>query len=158
MAKTDEAALRQIESDYEKACNAWVRELARMWGQDYMEGCWIGDEPGGVYDFNGECPLDMQDIIYIVRNGITYDQASDWQEYVSWIAGYEEYGYEVPTLREYVEYLVPLLDQEARQRIDEGRKHMEDLKADFARLCGEELAKARREFADSQNMTRNVKD
>ena len=157
MAKTDEAALRQIESDYEKACNAWVRELARMWGQDYMEGYWIGDEPGGVYDFNGECPLDMQDIKYIVRNGITYDQASDWQEYVSWITGYEEYGYEVPTLREYVEYLVPLLDQEARQRIDEGRKHVEELKAAFASLCDEELAKARREFADSRDMPGHVK-
>ena len=158
MEKTDNAVLAQLEENYEKACNAWVRELARMWGQDYMEGYWIGDEPGGVYDFNGECPLDMQDIIYIVRNGITYDQASDWQEYVSWISDYEEYGYETPTLREYVEYLVPLLDQEARERIDKARARLELLKDDLVRLCKEELEHAQTQFTDQRNMKRHVED
>ena len=158
MEKTDSAVLAQLEENYEKACNAWVRELARMWGQDYMEGYWIGDEPGGIYDFNGECPLDMQDIIYIVRKGITYAQASDWQEYVSWISDYEEYGYETPTLREYVEYLVPLLDQEARQRIDKARARLELLKDDLVRLCKEELGHAQTQFTDQRNMKRHVED
>jgi hypothetical protein len=158
MVKTDKAALRQIESDYEKACNAWVRELARMWGQDYMEGYWIGDEPGGVYDFNGECPLDMQDIIYIVRNGINYEQASDWQEYAGWITEYEEYGFEVPTLREYVEYLVPLLDGEAQLRIIAKRREIDKMKDELFLICDDEIAKARTRLADSQNMTRHVKD
>ena len=158
MEKTDSAVLAQLEENYEKACNAWVRELARMWGQDYMEGYWIGDEPGGIYDFNGECPLDMQDIIYIVRKGITYAQASDWQEYVSWISDYEEYGYETPTLREYVEYLVPLLDEDARERIDKARARLELLKDDLVRLCKEELGHAQTQFTDQRNMKRHVED
>ena len=158
MEKTDSAVLAQLEENYEKACNAWVRELARMWGQDYMEGCWIGDEPGGIYDFCGELPLSMCDIRYIVRKGITYAQASDWQEYVSWISDYEEYGYETPTLREYVEYLVPLLDEDARERIDKARARLELLKDDLVRLCKEELGHAQTQFTDQRNMKRHVED
>lgn len=158
MAKTDDAVLAQLEENYEQACNAWVRELDRMWEIDGREGRWIGDEAGGVYDLVGEMPLGMQDIKYIVRNGITYDQASDWQEYVSWISDYEEYGYETPTLREYVEYLVPLLDQEARQRIDKARARLELLKDDLVRLCKEELGHTQTQFTDQRNMKRHVEE
>ena len=149
MAKTNEAALRQIESNYEKACNAWVVELARIWDINCRAGYWIGGEPGGVYDLNGEWTLGMQDIKYIVRNGITYEQASAWQEYVSMVSEYEKYGYEIPSLREYVEYRVPLLDSESQQRIVAKHRQIEEMKDELVRLCDEEMAKARARFADS---------
>ena len=158
MEKTDSAVLAQLEENYEQACNAWVMELERMWEIDGREGHWIGDEAGGVYDLVGEMQLGLQDIKYIVRNGITYDQASDWQEYVSWISDYEEYGYETPTLREYVEYLVPLLDEDARERIDKARARLELLKDDLVRLCKEELGHAQTQFTDQRNMKRHVEE
>ena len=158
MTKTDKAALRQIESDYKKACNAWVNELAKMWVMDDQTGYWIGDDVGGVYDLNGDWPLDMRDIIYIVRNGITYDQASDWQDYVSWIADYEDLGYEQPTLREYVENLVPLFDVQAQNRIAAKRQEIDEMKDELVRICNEEMAKARTQFIDRQNMTRHVEE
>lgn len=159
MAKTKESVLRQLEENYEKACNAWVVELARLWGMgNIARGNWIGDDVGGVFDFDGAWMLSMRDIQYIVRKGITLEQAADWQDYASWITDYEKFGYEVPTLREYVEYLVPLLDQEARQRLDKGRQHIEDLKDELFRLCDEELEKARTQFLDRLNMRRHIDD
>ena len=147
MEKVKDAVLRQLEEDYEKACNAWVEELARMWDVDVLAGGgWFAGEPGGIFDFDGELSLAMRDIKYAVRNGVTRDQTADWQEYTSWISDYEEYGFASPTLREYVEYLVPLLDQEARDRIDRGRERIEELKTELARLCREEADAARIHF------------
>lgn len=147
MEKTKDAVLRQLEENYERACNAWVEELARMWDVDVVNGYWYGGEPGDIFAFDEELSLSMRDVKYIVRNGITRDQTADWQEYVSWIYDYEDYGFEAPTLREYVEWSVPLLDHEARARIDEGRKHIEDLKDVLAALCEEEMGRARTELS-----------
>ena len=151
MEKTKDSVLRQLEQEYEQACNAWVLELARMWNLDVQVGYWIGGETGGVYDFGGEWAIGMRDIRYAVRGGITYDQAIDWVDYVCWAGANDVHQ---PTLQEYVEYKVPILDEEARQRITEGRKRIEQMKVELMRICDEEVEKARKNFVECHNMTK----
>lgn len=149
MNKTKPAALRLLEDNYAAACNAYVAGLARLWGITLNAGCyWIGDEPGGVYDFDGAWTLDMEDIRYAVGHAVTTDQAADWEEYVCW-AG--ENDFEQPSLRDYCEARVPLVPREAQQRINEMRR-------DLMRLCAEERDRICRTALDRENMTRHVKD
>ena len=149
MEGSRESVIRLLEGYYELACNAWVMMLARLWDLgDITRGYWVGDETGGVFAFNEELMLNMRDIRYAVKNDVSFDQACDWQDYSSWIAEYEECGYRVPTLQEYVEARVPLLGDEARQRIDAKRKEIEEMQDELGRLCDEELEKARQAFQE----------
>lgn len=147
MEKTKPSVLRQLDGDYERACNGYLVELARLWGIDLMHGYWI-DGPGSVYDFDGSWTLGMEDILYIVRHGITMEQAEDWREYVCW-AG--ENDFDQPSLKEYVEASVPILDSEAQRRISEAR-------IELLRLCNEERGKMLDSFLSRKNMTRHLKE
>ena len=147
MKKIKDAALKQLNENYERACNAWVKELERMWDMQMQNGYWI-DEPGGVYDFDGAWTLGMTDITYAVRHGVTMEQAADWQEYVCWAA---EFDFQLPTLREYVENSVPMPDHDAQQRIT-------DMKAELTRLCNEERARLKTQETDQANLEFRVKN
>ena len=129
MEKTKPAVIRTLDVNYKKACNAYVTELARLWDFTLNAGCfWIGDEPGGVFDFDSAFTLGMEDIIYSVRHSVSPEQAVCWQEYVCWA---EQNGFEQPSLRDYCEARVPLVPEEAQQRITEARQNL-------MRLCDEE--------------------
>lgn len=136
MEKIKDSVLRQIESDYEKACNAWVLALVTMWGLDARNGYWIGDEPGDVYDFDGKVTIGMDDLRYAVRNGVTYEQYGDFTEYHSFLAENGLLRSSGPTLRDYIEARVPLYDTAARQRITEARENL-------LRICEEERERLR---------------
>lgn len=145
MANSKCAILRQLEQDYEKACNGWVLELARLWGiGGTVLGDWIGGEVGGVWrTYDGEWTLSMKDICYAIRKGVSREQAEDWREYSFWAA---DNGFCQPTLAEFVEYTVPILDEEARRRIEAKKQELAAMKADLELLCEEERFKARTQF------------
>ena len=82
-----------LKENYEKACNDYVRTLLTLWGVDYKCGYWIGDEVGGVYDIDGWITISMQEIVYCVENGVTYEEYEQWQDY-----GIKCAEYNLPTL------------------------------------------------------------
>lgn len=70
-----------LKKNYEKACNAYVAALLDMWEVDSNSGYWIGDDVGGVYDFDGWITIDMQEIVCCVENNITPKEVEEWQDY-----------------------------------------------------------------------------
>lgn len=81
MAKTKQAILQQLKKNYEAACNGYLCELLRMWELDAYYGYWNSDEPGTIYHYGETHNLSMEDIIYIVENGIEENEVLAWEDY-----------------------------------------------------------------------------
>lgn len=64
---------------YKKSCN----ELAELVNQQLFDGCrkwyWIGDDVGGVCDFECVDILNSEDMLRIIENGLTYDEYAEWR-------------------------------------------------------------------------------
>lgn len=96
MAKTKQAILQQLKKDYEAACNGYLAELLRMWELEACYGYWNSDEPGTIYHYGEIHDLSMEDIIYIVENGIEEDEVLEWEDYC--LDAYE-FKFTTPNLR-----------------------------------------------------------
>lgn len=86
---------------FKKACD----DLAELVNEQLFDGCrewyWIGDEVGGVCDFE-ECDvLNPEDMVRIIENNMTYDAYAEWRDanlddgrYInlkSWLMGARHY-------------------------------------------------------------------
>ena len=62
------------------ACNS----LATAVNKQLFDGCrkwyWIGDEVGGVCDFDCIDVLNPEDMVRIIENGLTYDEYAEWRD------------------------------------------------------------------------------
>ena len=58
--------------------------LAASVNQQLFDGSrkwdWIGDEVGGVCDFEETDVLNPEDMVRIIENGLTYDEYAEWRE------------------------------------------------------------------------------
>ena len=83
------AHIKLLKENYEKACNDYVQALLTLWDLDGYYGCWIGDKVGGVYDYgDGMFTIGMQDIVYCVENGVTEKEYEELLEYCCKCAEY----------------------------------------------------------------------
>lgn len=76
--------IEKIEKDYIKLCNDYVDALLDMWdlgSRDNLDYFWVGDIAGGVFMFGDIIALNMDDIRYIVHNGLAMDYVLSWQDY-----------------------------------------------------------------------------
>lgn len=99
MRKTKDALKREMRNQYECACNRYLAELLRMWELDSYYGYWIGEQVGGVYDYDGGFTISMEDIIYCVEEDVTRKQYTEWQDYV---CDAIEFGMATPNLRSWM--------------------------------------------------------
>ena len=78
MKKVKKSQLDTVEQ-YKKSCN----ELAELVNQQLFDGCrkwyWIGDDVGGVCDFDCIDVLNPDDMVRIIENGLTYDEYAEWR-------------------------------------------------------------------------------
>lgn len=81
MEKTNDGVKCLLKERYQKACNAYLRELLRMWELDERYGYWNSDQPGTIYHYGETHNLSMEDIIYIVENDIEEDEVLAWEDY-----------------------------------------------------------------------------
>ena len=62
------------------ACNS----LATAVNKQLFDGCrkwyWIGDEVGGVCDFEDCDLLNPEDMVRVIENNMTYDEYAEWRE------------------------------------------------------------------------------
>ena len=83
------AHIKLLKENYEKACNDYVQTLLSLWNLDSFYGYWIGEEAGGVYDYgDGIFTIGMQDIVYCVENGVTEKEYEELLEYCCKCAEY----------------------------------------------------------------------
>ena len=65
---------------FKTACNC----LAELVNMQLFDGCrkwyWIGDEVGGVCDFDCIDVLNPEDMVRIIENGLTYDEYAEWRD------------------------------------------------------------------------------
>ena len=58
--------------------------LAELVNQQLFDGCrkwyWIGNEVGGMCDFEESDVLNPEDMVLIIENGLTYDEYAEWRD------------------------------------------------------------------------------
>ena len=128
MNKTKDAVKRQLKEQYGKACNGYLTELLRMWELDACYGYWNSDQPGTIYHYGDTHNLTMEDIIYIVENGIEEDEVIKWEDYT---LDAHEFGFAMPNLQSW-HTGCPRTSQEVFDKLRQ-------LKADFGKVIEEEI-------------------
>lgn len=79
MKKKNKSQLSAVELCKER-CNT----LAELVNKQLFDGCrqwyWIGNEVGGVCDFDCIDVLNPEDMVRIIENGLTYDEYAEWRD------------------------------------------------------------------------------
>ena len=104
----------QLKKNFENACNAYAMELCLQWDIDNRRCFWIGNEVGGVFEYEGDVHLNMGEIIYIVENNITIEEVYEWQDYC---VKAHEYGFNLLNLRAWHRG-APRIPQETFEELD----------------------------------------
>ena len=117
----------ELKQQFEKACNDYLQALLEAWDLDGFYGYWIGEEVGGVYDYDAGITINMSDIIYCIENDVTEQQYMEWQEYCIEAA---EFGFTTPNLKSWM-HGCPRTDEDTF-------KHLRDLKARLEKAVKEE--------------------
>ena len=61
------------------ACNSLATVVNKQLFDSCRDWCWIGDEVGGVCDFE-ECDvLKPEEMVRIIENNMTYDEYAEWR-------------------------------------------------------------------------------
>lgn len=66
--------------EFKKSCD----DLAELVNEQLFDGCrkwyWIGDEVGGACDFEETDVLNPEDMVRIIKNGLTYNEYAEWRD------------------------------------------------------------------------------
>ena len=74
--------MKELKRQFENTAELYRIELCKMWGIDYSDTYWIGEDVGGVLDMQGGAiTLGYDDVRYAVDNKITMEKVEEWQEY-----------------------------------------------------------------------------
>ena len=68
-----------LKSDYEKAIDAYVKAFCKK--MEMRFGHWIGDEVGGLADFNDYFTLSFLDVKMCIDEDVTRDTLIEWYDY-----------------------------------------------------------------------------
>lgn len=123
MNKVSSVIKKRLREDWEKVCNSYLLELLNMWGLEARYGYWIGDEVGGVYDYDIAFTINIDDIIYCVENDVTECEYIGWQDYVSEA---DMYGFNTPNLKSWMKGC-PRVDREVFDRLSAVKKSFDDI-------------------------------
>lgn len=96
MNSVEQYPLAQLKGAYEEICQEYVRRLCEAWEIPLEEAWWHGDEiGGGLFLADWWMPLDMQELRYVVENGVTHDA---WMEYCAYVEAEINNGNERPLI------------------------------------------------------------
>ena len=68
-----------LKADYEKSVAAYIKTFCKQMEMSF--GHWIGDEVGGLADFNDYFTIDFTDIKRCVDEDVTRDTFIEWYDY-----------------------------------------------------------------------------
>ena len=112
-----------LKTNYESACNAYLRALLTLWDLDGCYGFWIGDEIGGVYCYGDDLFIGMDDMRYCVENNVSYDTFYEWQEYCVWA---HEFDKASPNLKSWC-MGCPRFDKETMKKLSDAKLELDKL-------------------------------
>jgi hypothetical protein len=76
MKKKQEKIIKQ----YHNACNLLVCAVNDQLFDGERQWYWIGDEVGGLCDFDDTDVLKPEDMVRIIEHGMTYDEYAEWRD------------------------------------------------------------------------------
>ena len=86
---------------FKTACNSLATAVNKQLFDGCRDWCWIGDEVGGVCDFEVSDVLNPEDMVRIIENNMSYEEYAEWREanldnnrYInlkSWLMGARHY-------------------------------------------------------------------
>lgn len=141
MKTTADSIKRELKNQYECACNRYVAELLRIWELDSFYGYWIGDDVGGIYEYESGFNISMENIIYCVDNDVTEEQYMEWTDY---ICDASEFNMDTPSLRSWMKGC-PRTPQETFERL-------RGLKENLRMAVEEETERVARETAEQNDL------
>lgn len=65
---------------YKDACNLLASIVNDQLFDGLREWYWVGNEVGGICDFEDTDFLSPEDMVRIIENGLTYDEYAKWRE------------------------------------------------------------------------------
>lgn len=107
--------LKILRTNYEDACNNYLRTLLHLWDVSAKDGYWIGDEVGGLYAHGDSIFIKMDEIIFCVENNVSMETFMEYSEYCRRCG---EYGFNIPNLKSYFKGC-PTVPQETFDRLDD---------------------------------------
>jgi len=127
--------IQELSKQYDEICDKYLKHLNAMWDVSY--GYWVAEERGGLYCFNDEYAITMENIKYSVENGVSYDEFLEWNEYENFIANY---GGNHINLKSWHNgyHGIPL---EERERIMMEHEKIEEMKREFEKQVSELTSK-----------------
>lgn len=114
---------KDLKKDYEDAVSAYVRAFSKQMNMRF--GGWIGDEVGGMADFDDYYSLDFADVKRCVDEGYEWDEVLEWYDYCV-EAGM--YGIATPNLKSWM-MGCPHLNGPEMERIRAASRRVEEAKA-----------------------------
>lgn len=72
-------SLKKVVKKYEDACNLLAIAINARLFNCSRSFSWTGDEIGDICDFEGTDFLNTQEMAYILKNNITYEEYSEWR-------------------------------------------------------------------------------
>lgn len=95
---------RKIIENFKDACDALAVKVNKQLFDDYRTFYWIGDEVGGLCDFEETDILSPCDMVLIIERKVKYKQYAEWRDYNlehegkyvnlrSWLDGFRPEGY-----------------------------------------------------------------
>lgn len=118
--------LAVLRENYEKACTDYLNALKAIWDYDTTYGYWVSDEIGGTYCFDSDIFINMDDIIYCVRNNVSRETYKEWLDYCVWS---EEFQQTTPNLKSWC-MGCPRVDKATREKLT-------DMQMDLLKLIRE---------------------
>lgn len=109
------------------AVNGYVCEMLNRFGWNSEKGWWVGNDCTGIYCYDDECFISLQDIIFIVDNNVTKEDFIKWNEYVAML---NEFDITTPNLQSWVKGC-PRLSQEEINHLVELRQELYDTAKDY---------------------------
>ena len=99
MNSAEQIPITRLKSAYEDICQEYVRRLCEAWEIPLEESWWMADRVGeGLFLADWWMPLYMQELRYIVENGVTHEA---WMEYCAFVESGINDGNECPRINFY---------------------------------------------------------
>ena len=123
-----EANLEQVRKDFEKAVDAYTDAFLRQFESEPLYSWWVGGRKGlDFFCFNDTSAITLADMVYVLENGVTYDEYLKYEDYCEHC---HEYGFSVMNLRSWHEG-APRISKEAFDRLDEMKKDLNKAVSDI---------------------------
>lgn len=126
--------LQKLRDDYENAVIGYQREFMNQFGIEYHDSWWVGDRIGiDNFCFGDMYAISLDDMIYCVEHGVTYDEFVAHTDY--WLKC-ADYGLPKINLKSWHEG-APRVPQEVFDRLDSMKQEMEKLIDEYKEDNGE---------------------